>query len=36
MTAEEVWNIFVATGLPEAYNIYCQLREEEPRAALTA
>jgi len=32
MTAETVWKLFVATGLPEAYNIYCLLREEEGRA----
>jgi len=35
MTVETAWEIFVATGLPEAYNIYCFLREEE-RQALSA
>ena len=33
MTAAEIWNIFVDTGLPEAYNMYCKLREEEGRGS---
>ena len=36
MTAATAWEIFVTTGLPEAYTVYCQLRVEERRAALTA
>lgn len=26
-----VWELFLYTGLPEVYNIYCKLREEERR-----
>lgn len=32
MTAETAWKFFAATGLPEAYHIYCLLREEERQA----
>ena len=32
MTAERLWMIFMETGLPEAYSLYCLLREEERRA----
>lgn len=32
MDAKELWKLFLATGLPEAYTLYCLLREEE-RAA---
>ena len=32
MTAQTAWEIFIATGLPEVYNIYCKLREEERQA----
>lgn len=28
MTAELAWEIFIQTGLPEAYSLYCLLREE--------
>lgn len=31
MTAKDAWELFMRTGLPEAYNIYCLLREEEGR-----
>lgn len=24
-----VWELFLYTGLPEVYNVYCKLREEE-------
>ena len=27
-----VWELFLYTGLPEVYNIYCKLREEERQA----
>lgn len=29
MTAEELWELFQMTGLPEAYSLYSLLREEE-------
>ncbi len=32
MTAEMAWELFFATGLPEAYSLYCFLREEEAKA----
>lgn len=32
MTAQIAWKIFIATGLPEVYNVYCKLREEERQA----
>ncbi len=32
MSAETAWNIFIATGLPEAYTVYCRLKEEERQA----
>lgn len=32
MTAEMAWELFAATGLPEAYSLYCFLKEEETRA----
>lgn len=32
MTAEAAWELFTRTGLPEAYSIYCQLREEGRQA----
>lgn len=27
-----VWELFLYTGLPEVYNIYCKLREEDCQA----
>ncbi len=33
MTAQQIWIIFLETGLPEAYSLYSCLREEERRAA---
>jgi len=35
MDAEAAWNLFAATGLPEAYDLYAELKErpvnkEEP------
>lgn len=33
MTAELAWELFLETGLPEAYSLYCFLREEEARVA---
>lgn len=32
MTSEAAWELFTRTGLPEAYSIYCLLREEVGRA----
>lgn len=32
MTAEAAWELFLRTGLPEAYSIYCLLREEGRQA----
>lgn len=29
MTCEQLWTLFLATGLPEAYTLYCVLRSEE-------
>lgn len=29
MDAETAWKLFMDTGLPEAYTLYCFLREEE-------
>lgn len=29
MTCEQLWTLFLATGLPEAYTLYCALRDEE-------
>lgn len=26
MTAEALWNLFLRTGLPEAYLLYCKIR----------
>lgn len=36
MTSERIWKLFLATGLPEAYMLFCQLREEEERETKTA
>lgn len=33
MTVALAWELFVQTGLPEAYSLYCCLREEERQAA---
>lgn len=32
MTCEQLWTLFLATGLPEAYTLYCTLRDEEQNA----
>ena len=32
MDAEQMWALFLATGLPEAYTLCCMLREEEQNA----
>ncbi len=32
MDAERAWVLFLCTGLPEAYLVYCCLREEERQA----
>lgn len=32
MTAEVAWELFKRTGLPEAYSLYCLLREEGRQA----
>lgn len=31
MDSLAVWELFLYTGLPEVYNIYCKLKEEEER-----
>lgn len=31
-----VWELFLYTGLPEVYNVYCELREKERRGEKTA
>lgn len=36
MTCEQLWTLFLATGLPEAYTLYCVLRIEEQNAQKTA
>lgn len=33
MDEAEVWLLFWETGLPEAYSLWCLLREEEASAA---
>ncbi len=33
MTVECAWFLFQMTGLPQAYNLYCLLREEEAQTA---
>lgn len=33
MTAECAWTLFWETGLPQAYALYCLLREEEASRA---
>lgn len=32
MTAEQLWQLFLATGLPEAYTLFCLLRDEEAQS----
>lgn len=32
MDAKQLWTLFLATGLPEAYTLYCLLRDEERNA----
>ena len=29
MNSLMAWELFLYTGLPEVYNVYCRLREEE-------
>lgn len=36
MNCEALWELFLATGLPEAYALYRLLREEEAREFKTA
>lgn len=36
MDFEELWRLFLATGLPEAYALLARLREEEAREQKTA
>ena len=36
MTSESLWELFLATGLPEAYALFCLLRDEEESATKTA
>ncbi len=36
MTSETLWELFLATGLPEAYSLFCLLRDEEENAVKTA
>ena len=36
MTSETLWALFLATGLPEAYTLFCLLREEEENQVKTA
>lgn len=32
MTCDQLWALFLATGMPEAYTLYCLLRDEEQTA----
>ncbi len=34
MNCEQLWALFLATGLPEAYTLYCLLRDEEKQAEI--
>ena len=36
MTSEALWGLFLATGLPAAYALFCLLRDEEESAIKTA
>lgn len=36
MGPEGVWELFLQTGLPEAYTLFCQLKEEEGQEEKTA
>lgn len=36
MNCEQLWELFLATGLPEAYTLYCLLRDEEHSQEKTA
>ena len=36
MNCEALWELFLVTGLPEAYALYRLLREEEAREIKTA
>lgn len=36
MDCEQVWTFFLATGLPEAYTFYCQVRDEARDVPKTA
>lgn len=36
MTSQAMWELFLATGLPEAYALFRLLREEEENAIKTA
>ena len=33
MDGAEIWLLFWESGLPEAYSLYCLLREEEARGS---
>ncbi len=33
MNCEQIWTLFLATGMPEAYSLYRMLREEEQSTA---
>ena len=36
MTSEGLWNLFLATGRPEVYTLFCRLRDEEQSDDKTA
>ena len=36
VSADYAWLLFLRTGLPEAYTVYCLLREEERREECSA
>ena len=36
MTCQQLWTLFLATGLPEAYTLYRVLRDAEQAAEKTA
>lgn len=36
MTAEVMWDLFLATGLPEAYSLWVYLKTEEEAPEKTA
>ncbi len=36
MNCEQLWALFLATGLPQAYTLYSLLRDEEQNSQKTA